>query len=326
MLSKQGYHEGKLRSISTSDVDELSLFQMNKNRRYTQLQAGKLKGDYLEVNLGNVQVFRESINAGTLIEAAPIRSFLPFCAITSHPDNLNYCGKNIEKNMALQATGGYWDVSFKQNLSFVVAAFNREYFNRHIELRTGAEVPSDWLISKARSTPPHALKAYAQGLENILSLVKDRPNILAEDNALRMMTDSILNLLMDVLNQTIPSNEKAASESNKIQGVRQVIDYLHHYANQTPTIAELCKVAKLSERNLQYGFKEYLGTTPVRYLRLVRLNGVKRDLLLAHPKENRIVDIALKWGFIELGRFAGEYRQLFKELPSATLNNVMKNR
>lgn len=326
MLYQQGDHNGKLRSISTSDVDELSLFQINKNRRYTQLQAGKLKGDYLEANLGNVQVFRESINAGALIEAAPVSSFVPFAAIISHATNLNYCGKNIEKSMVLQATGGYWDVSFKQNLSFVVAAFNRNYFNHHIELRTGTEVPSDWLISKACQAPIFALKAYAKGLENMLRLVKERPEILVEDNAIRMMTDSILNLLLDVLNQTTPINEKTASKSNKTQGVRQVIDYLHYYANQTPTIAELCKVAKLSERNLQYGFKEYLGITPVRYLRLVRLNGVKRDLLLAHPKENRIVDIALKWGFIELGRFAGEYRQLFKELPSATLNNVMKNR
>ena len=52
------------------------------------------------------------------------------------------------------------------------------------------------------------------------------------------------------------------------------------------------------------------------------VNGVKRDLLLSHPNKNLIVDIALNWGLIELGRFAGEYRQLFQELPSATLNNV----
>ena len=55
---------------------------------------------------------------------------------------------------------------------------------------------------------------------------------------------------------------------------------------------------------------------------MVRLNGVKRDLALAHPKKDRIVDIALSWGFIELGRFAGEYRRLFQELPSVTLNNM----
>ena len=312
----------KVRSISTSDVDELSLFQINKNRRYTQLHKGQLKGDYLEENLGDVQIFRESLNAGALIEAAPVSSFLPFAAVISNADNFNYCGKARAKNTILQATGGFWDASFKHNLTFVVAAFNREKFNQDVEYLTGEEVPNDWLVSKASLTEPYVLKTYAHSLDNLLSLIKNRPNILTKDNAQRMLADSILRLVVEVLNQTTPVIKKNVTQSNKRQGVRRVIDYLHNYAEQVPTLSELCNIAKLSERNLQYGFNDYLGITPIRYLRLVRLNGVKRDLLLSHPNKNRIVDIALNWGFIELGRFAGEYRQLFQELPSATLNNV----
>ena len=86
----------------------------------------------------------------------------------------------------------------------------------------------------------------------------------------------------------------------------------------------MCQIANLSERSLQYGFKEYLGITPVRYLRLLRLNRVRRDLLISDPKEDRVVDVALNWGFVELGRFAGEYRKLFQELPSSTLNTIKK--
>lgn len=104
--------------------------------------------------------------------------------------------------------------------------------------------------------------------------------------------------------------------------MRRVIDYLHCYCNDVPTIPELCQIADLSERSLQYGFKEYLGVTPIRYLRLLRLNNVRRELLISHPKQNRVVDVALNWGFIELGRFSGEYRQLFQELPSTTLNTL----
>jgi AraC family ethanolamine operon transcriptional activator len=324
MTFQQASHQTKLRRISTSDVDELSSFQINKNRRYTQLQPGQLNGEYLEANFGGVQVFRETLNAGVLVESAPISAFLPFAAVLSNADNFNFCGKNRDKNTILQATGGYWDANFKGSLSFVVAAFNRETFSRRIELRTGEEVPHDWLFSKACLTDPIALKNYATALDNILTLVKNNPEILAEDNAQRMMADSILGLVLDVLTKTTPIVNQLASRSSKTEGVKRVIEYLHHYANQVPTITELCRVAKLSERNLQYAFKDYLGMTPIRYLRLIRLNGVKRDLLLAHPKNTSIVDIALNWGFVELGRFAGEYRQLFQELPSTTLNNVKK--
>ena len=315
-------NDNNVRGISTSDVDELSQFQINKNRRYTQLQAGQLNGDYLEANLGDVQIFRESLNAGALIEAAPASSFLPFAAITSNADNFKYCGKQREKNTILQATGGFWDASFQESLSFIVAAFDRDAFSRNIESLTGEEVPQAWFISQACLTEPNALQSYANGLDTILTIIKNRPEILAKENVQRMLSDSILRLIFEVLKKATPINEQQVNQSNRARGVRLVIDYLHSYAEQVPTIAQLCNIAQLSERNLQYAFNEYLGITPIRYLRLVRLNGVKRDLVLAHPKRDRIVDIALNWGFIELGRFAGEYRQLFQELPSVTLNNI----
>lgn len=311
-----------IRGISTSDVDELSQFQVNKNRRYTQIQAGELKGDYLEVNLGDVQVFRESLTTGALIEAAPVSSFVPFAAVLSNADNFKFCGKKREKNTILQATGGYWDACFKDSLSFVVAAFNKDNFSSNIERLTGEELPQEWLVSKTSATDPVALNNYARGLNNIITLVNDRPDILAKVHAKRMLADSILKLTFDVLKVTSEVSDKKISQSSRNKGVRRVIDFLHTYAAQVPTIPELCEIAQLSERNLQYGFKEYVGVTPIRYLRLVRLNGVKRELLLSHPKERRIVDTALNWGFIELGRFSGEYRQLFQELPSTTLNNV----
>jgi AraC family ethanolamine operon transcriptional activator len=308
-----------IRGLSTSDIDELALFQVNKNRRYTQLQAGQLQGDYLEVNLGQVQVFRENISAGTLIEAAPSNNFVPFGALLSNKGNFNFCGKTIEENMIIQATGGIWDVNFSRSLDVVVAAFDRDTFTRDIQLLTGQDVPYSWLISKACQTDPLSLNQYARGVNNIINLIQTKPSILTTENSLRMMSDTILRLVFNVLNVTTPCNERRVNQSKRREGVRQVIDYLHSYGENIPTIPELCKISQLSERNLQYGFKEYLGVTPTRYLRLIRLNGVRRDLLINHGKKERIVDIALHWGFMELGRFASEYRQLFQELPSATL-------
>ncbi|OUR85020.1 hypothetical protein A9Q75_00525 [Colwellia psychrerythraea] len=312
----------KIRAVLTSDIDKLAQFQVNKNRRYTQLHTGQLQGDYLEVNLGTLQVFREKLSAGSLVEAAPARNFVPFAALLSNIDDLNFCGKRIEKNSIIQATGGVWDINFKYHLNAVVAAFDRETFCRDIQLLTGEEIPNDWLVSKACLTEPLALNQYATGLNNIINVIQMKPEVLATENSLRMISDTILRLAFNVLKVTIPCNEKRANQSKRSQGVRHVIDYLHNYGQNIPTIPELCKVAKLSERNLQYGFKEYLGVTPIRYLRLLRLNGVRRDLLLNRGKKEKIVDVALDWGFIELGRFASEYRQLFQELPSATLKRL----
>ena len=130
-----------------------------------------------------------------------------------------------------------------------------------------------------------------------------------------MIGDNILKLLFDALSIKTSFDEIQSNHSNRLFGVRRVIDYLHSYRDTVPTIPELCQIANLSERNLQYGFKEYLGVTPIRYLRLLRLNGVRRELLIAHPKKDRVVDVTLNWGFIELGRFAGGVPQTFSRSP-----------
>ncbi|AAZ26581.1 MULTISPECIES: helix-turn-helix domain-containing protein [Colwellia] len=321
-LQKTIHSDKKIRGMSTSDIDELALFQENKNRRYTQLYTGQLQGDYLEINLGKLQVFRENLNVGALIEATPAKNFVPFAALLSNRNDTTFCGKHIEQNAILQATGGDWDVNFKNHLNVIAAVFDRDTFSHDIHMLTGQEIPNDWLISKACLTDPLALTQYATGVNNIINVIKAKPEVIKTENSLRMINDTILRLAYNVLKVTTPCTEKRVNQSKRCEGVRHVMDYLHHYGQNIPTIPELCKVAKLSERNLQYGFKEYLGVTPIRYLRLLRLNGVRRDLLVNRGKKDKIVDVALDWGFIELGRFASEYRQLFQELPSATLKRL----
>ena len=58
---------------------------------------------------------------------------------------------------------------------------------------------------------------------------------------------------------------------------------------------------------------------PAQYLWLRRMNLARRALRLADPGKTTVTAIATEFGFWELGRFAVQYRQLFGELPSATL-------
>jgi len=73
-----------------------------------------------------------------------------------------------------------------------------------------------------------------------------------------------------------------------------------------------------SRRKLQYCFQETLGISPVTYLRIIRLNSVHRELLTLDSTK-QVQNIATKWGFLHLSRFANDYKQLFGERPSDTL-------
>ena len=106
--------------------------------------------------------------------------------------------------------------------------------------------------------------------------------------------------------------------------VKDATNYALSNTNEPITVADLCQKLNISRRMLNYCFQEVLETNPVHYLRSLRLNGVRRELRQQLPVGTQIRDIAGKWGFWHLPRFAAEYRALFGELPSETQFNLRR--
>ena len=82
---------------------------------------------------------------------------------------------------------------------------------------------------------------------------------------------------------------------------------------------QLCATVGASYTTLRDCCQEYLGMSPRRYLWLRRMHLVRRDLRSADAEKTTVTEIATDYGFWELGRFAGAYRSLFGEPPSAAL-------
>jgi len=84
-------------------------------------------------------------------------------------------------------------------------------------------------------------------------------------------------------------------------------------------VADLAGHAGVSARTLQEGFQRDLGVTPLEFLRRTRLERARASLLSADPTTTSVTDIAARWGFFHLGRFAQTYREAYQESPSQTL-------
>ncbi len=82
------------------------------------------------------------------------------------------------------------------------------------------------------------------------------------------------------------------------------------------SVEELVQALGVTRRALEYAFSSALEVSPAQYLRARRLNRVRRDLLARAPLN--VTAAALRHGFGHLGRFSGQYRRLFGELPSQT--------
>ncbi|RQS71927.1 AraC family transcriptional regulator [Burkholderia sp. Bp8963] len=102
--------------------------------------------------------------------------------------------------------------------------------------------------------------------------------------------------------------------------VRRAEEYIRAHLHESLTIERLAELAGVSPSTLFAGFRNRHGTTPMAYVRQLRLQHVRDELLSEQtPGLASVTDIALKWGFAHLGRFSIEYKRAFGESPSATL-------
>jgi transcriptional regulator GlxA family with amidase domain len=84
-------------------------------------------------------------------------------------------------------------------------------------------------------------------------------------------------------------------------------------------ISDICKAGTVSPRTLRNAFLTVCGMTPYRYLRALRMAEARQALLSPIAATLTVTEVAMQFGFFELGRFSVEYRTAFGECPSETL-------
>ena len=99
-----------------------------------------------------------------------------------------------------------------------------------------------------------------------------------------------------------------------------VLQYIEANAESDLTPEILARAGGVSVRTLHAAFHEQIGESPMAYVRRIRLGRVRAELLRSDPSKVRVTDVAMRWGFVHLSRFAEQYRLQFNELPSVTLH------
>lgn len=130
-------------------------------------------------------------------------------------------------------------------------------------------------------------------------------------------------VLMHSLLFAQPHNYSAAlagpAPAAGLRPVSKAVELLRENPAHPWTLTELAAAVSLSGRSLQEGFRRSLDTTPMGYLRRLRLEKVREELMSADPETISVTEVAARWGFGHLGRFAAAYRTEYAERPSETL-------
>jgi AraC-like DNA-binding protein len=118
------------------------------------------------------------------------------------------------------------------------------------------------------------------------------------------------------------SEELAApADSRRPRAIREAMAAIEDDPTGLRTVSQIAKVSGLSVRALEEGFQRHVGVSPMRHLRRTRLARAHAALLAADADQTTATAVAHAWGFLNYGRFAAEYRQLYGRSPSETLKS-----
>ncbi|WP_137169959.1 helix-turn-helix domain-containing protein [Marinomonas sp. FW-1] len=299
----------------TVDIEEHAGNMSGWDVRYDQISAGQFAGSITELNLAGMQLIRDKSNQAIIKNGASVPDTIMFTLPLAPVIENLYCEGHVfnPSNLLVSNWQNLPEIKTPANLDVICINAEKQLLQNALDRQN--------IILDISDT------AHCYGLDKIgnqdelLTLLKTvmTPNntqALLEHEAIRKgIRDTLLQSLLELVNEEEVQYLTSLARKRIVDKAR---DYVLANINDAPSIVDLCNNVGASRRKLQYCFQETLGINPVTYLRTIRLNSVHRELLM-QDSTKQVQNIAAKWGFLHLSRFANDYRQLFGELPSDTL-------
>jgi AraC-like DNA-binding protein len=160
--------------------------------------------------------------------------------------------------------------------------------------------------------------ALARFIETIIHDLSSDNSALS-DPAVACHAERLLSLLL--LRSLGKTDGHAISDASQVAPyyIRRAEQYVAENYMKPIDIADLETATGVSSRTLYYGFKQYRGASPMKYLKGVRLMRARRRLLEAQTQGGRVGHIAANVGYDNKSQFARDYKGYFGESPTVTL-------
>jgi AraC-like DNA-binding protein len=156
---------------------------------------------------------------------------------------------------------------------------------------------------------------------SLIELIRNPDGPLCQPMVARPLAEAIIGLLLHAVDHPYRGALASAPRPARPPSIHRAVDLLEGQPDVPWTVADVAGRAGLSTRALQEGFVRHVGVSPMTYLRQVRLRRVHADLRAADPAVCSVAQIAGRWGFTHLGRFAAVYQERYGEAPSQTLRS-----
>jgi len=305
-----------IRRYYTHDIDQHAQNLGGWQLRYDQLTSGRFDGELIEFRAGWMQLVRDRSNQSMLKSGSAWEGAITFSVPLSSQGAVFCSGHPIHEQSLLVAHGDHLpDLLTPQHLDLLAVAVETKALEHVLERQGGqfriTELPKCYRLGMS------SVQAELSALFDELAASDEGHDNLLEYEAIRHgIRDAVMVQLLELV---APDQAPALNPTSRKRMVDRAREYALGHLDEPLSILDLCNHIGASRRKLQYCFQETLGINPVAYLRALRLNAVRRELRDSDDLHG-VQEVAARWGFWHLSRFASDYRNLFGESPSQTLH------
>lgn len=292
-------------------------------QEYRQLSAGLFQGRVQHVQLPGMRLVREDSNQALHQRGDLGRGAYGFAMplALSGPGFFN--GQRFGLDSVLLGRGDEMDLRTPTELSLLAVVVEAELL-QPLWQRMYQKPLAGWLehqlVVPARPAAAQALRRLHTELMARLLDPAAAEREWQDETALRQVRDTLLIEWIEVIPERVDASSLPTVAAQR-QLVNLACELMLAQPDEPLSMLELCGQVGASRRKLTYCFQDVLGTSPMQYLRAVRLNGVRRELRSGEAAA--VQDAAARWGFFHMGQFSLDYKKQFGELPSATLRNAV---
>jgi AraC family ethanolamine operon transcriptional activator len=319
----------KLESSTFFDVNDQSSSLSGWDLHYAQLKRGKFSGSCKQLRLRHLDVLRETNN----IALNMYGTSWPQCFVFAIPlrmlGNGSINGLTWAPGTSVIIRGDRGHEAIMPPADVLFLAMDARVLEDYISVVEGISL-AGWLFHGPIVLPESA--AIAGLTAHLLDLLDYSFGCAVTTLAAQVQRDilhEVLTCVAPIVLAHLGSPGPSKTSVGRYQLVQRAREFvLDRVGAPDPVqIVDICRALNVSRRTLQYSFEEVLGLNPATYLRVLRLNRARRDLLAANDVGAvQVKDVVSRWGFWHLSRFSAEYREMYGELPSVTLKNALPHR
>ena len=289
------------------------------NQRYLQVSPGVMRSSLAEVTTDSIHVFRKWMServiqqgclpSGKICFAVPLGTFAGTPRMQGHEMHAD--------SIVVLRSGDEFTLQRPQGMELLALTFELEDFRRLSDERPWAAGARALLSRPVLQAPGTAM----QRLRHDLLALFDETPTADPDEAETIQDPSVSGGVFEALGELFHGAADAGQPVGSASAsfiVAQCHRIVAASADSPPSVEELCLRLRTSRRTLQNSFRQVADATPVHYLRCVRLNAVRRQLMSTRAADLDIAQAAADRGFDHLSHFAQRYKALFGELPSQT--------